>query len=873
MSKTDSRGARWVRAALQVNPYEYHGMNAPAEAYDDEAAYNTALLDECQVLDIEMVAVTDHWRVDSAAGLIADAAARGIVALPGFEANSSEGVHLLVIFETGTEFSAINAAIGACGVTPGCANGTTGLPFKEILAKMSALGALVIPAHVNVANSGMLTGRSGQPLVEMVMDANLHAIAVTPSASEGTDQRAIMSGTKPYDRQHPLAIVYSDDIMRPGQLGAEGATTWFKVTSRRAESLKLAVRTPETRVKVSSPSGTGRAVITSIGWTGGFLDGVTVPFSGDLTALIGGRGAGKSTVIESLRYALDLAPIGKKASTDHAQIVEKVLRSGTVIQVEIDTVSPTPRRFVIERVVPNPPIVKDMSGQATELKPADVLGAVEIFGQHELAELASSPGDVAQMLRRFAGSTERTEGHKATRQALADNRLAIEKAEAAREELRNELADIPRLEEQVKQYAETDVAKRLKDLQRLDRDEATFLEATNRVATAANEISTLTDPRLARDLQASYDLLGESPQIEFLEAVSEATNALAAVLEDLAQQAKAAIEVAGKAIADAKKDWDTHVNEQREGHAEVLRSLHADGLEPDKYLDTAKALDSLTAKQPKLAGYDKTITALQKARVKLLGELAGHERAETEQLHDAVRAANESTGGVVIVRPIAAVDRQEIIDVVTAATSGTRTQMVTAIKEAAFSPRALAGAIRGGVGALEEFNIRGAQAANLVAAGESLCRRLEELTVGHAVEVLLDVAVTSTTRELRKLDDLSKGQKATALLLLLLGASVVPLVIDQPEDDLDNRFVYDGVVANLRRLKGVRQVVASTHNANVPVLGDAELIVTLEGAGTRGQVAASGVGSLDDAAIRRMVEDILEGGAAAFNARQHLYGF
>ena len=126
---------------------------------------------------------------------------------------------------------------------------------------------------------------------------------------------------------------------------------------------------------------------------------------------------------------------------------------------------------------------------------------------------------------------------------------------------------------------------------------------------------------------------------------------------------------------------------------------------------------------------------------------------------------------------------------------------------------------------------------------------------------------------LRSLDQLSKGQRATALLLLLLSASDAPLIIDQPEDDLDNNFIYKGVVRHLRELKGKRQIIASTHNANVPVLGDAELIVVLENDGDHGRPSDSGVGSLDDRTIRSLAENILEGGPAAFNARQHLYGF
>jgi ABC-type cobalamin/Fe3+-siderophores transport system ATPase subunit len=104
--------------------------------------------------------------------------------------------------------------------------------------------------------------------------------------------------------------------------------------------------------------------------------------------------------------------------------------------------------------------------------------------------------------------------------------------------------------------------------------------------------------------------------------------------------------------------------------------------------------------------------------------------------------------------------------------------------------------------------------------GEPCFRELEELTVGQAVDVQLDVSANGGTRQYRSIDQLSKGQRATALLLLLLGASSAPLIIDQPEDDLDNRFVYEGIVTKWRELKGSRQIIASTHIANVPVLGD-----------------------------------------------------
>ncbi len=74
---------------------------------------------------------------------------------------------------------------------------------------------------------------------------------------------------------------------------------------------------------------------------------------------------------------------------------------------------------------------------------------------------------------------------------------------------------------------------------------------------------------------------------------------------------------------------------------------------------------------------------------------------------------------------------------------------------------------------------------------------------------------------------LLEGQRATALLPLILRSSSCPLIVDQPEDDLDNSFIFQVLVKNIIKLKTERQLVFVTHNANIPVLGDAEEIVVM----------------------------------------------
>lgn len=867
-------GARWIRAALQVNPFGYQGQNPPSGSFGSEADYNSALLDKCEQLGISLIAVTDHWCVDSALGLIDASSQRDIVALPGFEANSAEGVHLLVIFERGTEASAVNAAIGACGVEPGCQNGTTGSAFKEILDTMTDRGALVIPAHANVANRGMLMAVTGVPLVNMVTDPNLHAIAISPGQPEGTDQTAIEMGRAPYEREHPLAIVHADDIMNPAQLRNAGATSWFKVNQARLESIKLAVRTPQTRVALENPSAAPRTLLRRISWTGGFLDGVTIPISPDLTTLIGGRGTGKSTAIESLRYALGLEPIGESACRDHDSIIDQVVRSGTVVSVDVEVVSPTPQRFTIERTVNDPPLVRDAAGARTSFHPRDVTGLVEIFGQHELAELANDKTSVAKMVQRFAREDHGPDAERDSLLAeLKHNREELERVEQQRARLEEELADITRLQAQVDQYNATDVPTRLQDMKRLNQDESVLTEAAQRVTSVRSALRVVLDRQYAAVLESEFDAVAGSTQEALLREATDAVVALAERLDEASVAIGEALDAADSSISNAKSAWDEAVREQRDGHSEVLRRLHEEGLEPDRYLDATRALEALRAREPVRATLASELSTLGAKRSELLGDLRDLERRRTEELHEAVRAANESTGGVVIVKPIAAPDRSHIMAAIGRHLSGQRTQISAAVEGDGFSVQTLVEAVREGVDGLAALEIRGAQATNLVAAGEPLLRELEELSVGLAVEVQLDIGAGSGSRQYKTIDELSKGQRATALLMLLLGASTAPLVIDQPEDDLDNRFVYEGVVTKLRDLKGKRQIIASTHNANVPVLGDAELIVALDGDGRQGWPVEDGVGSLDDAPIRSHVENILEGGPAAFNARQHLYGF
>ena len=144
---------------------------------------------------------------------------------------------------------------------------------------------------------------------------------------------------------------------------------------------------------------------------------------------------------------------------------------------------------------------------------------------------------------------------------------------------------------------------------------------------------------------------------------------------------------------------------------------------------------------------------------------------------------------------------------------------------------------------------------------------MEVINIDDRVRIELNVS-TIASPYFKDAAELSRGQKCTALLPLLLARRDCPLIADQPEDNLDNHFIYETVVSAIRRVRNRRQLILVTHNANIPVLGEADLVVVMNSDGRVGYVEK--IGSVDD--CQGEIIDLLEGGREAFDRRSVRYG-
>ena len=122
----------------------------------------------------------------------------------------------------------------------------------------------------------------------------------------------------------------------------------------------------------------------------------------------------------------------------------------------------------------------------------------------------------------------------------------------------------------------------------------------------------------------------------------------------------------------------------------------------------------------------------------------------------------------------------------------------------------------------------------------------------------------------KDISELSLGQQQSIMLSILIQSeSCLPLIIDQPEDNLDSEFIFNSVVSNLRKCKERRQIIVVTHNSNIGVLGDAELVIPLVGSNDKSSI--SSLGSIDNSKTQEHCCEILEGGKRAFTTRKEIY--
>lgn len=885
-------GAEFHRCALQVNPHHYSGTYRGQASAGTAAEHASAIVRKAVDLGVSVLAVTDHNHVGGVPEFRAAADGKGVHVFPGFELASSEGVHVLCIYPPETEQGQLERYLGELGIrdtTPSSdlANQT----FVELIAKVHAQGGIAIAAHVT-NDGGLFRKLDGQPRIKAWRHPDLLAIQI-PGLVEDLPQdvRPIVQNKNPdskrahaADDDLAVAVVNAKDIASPADLDDKSATCSIKMSEVSIMGLRQAFLDPGSRISLNPKEGAGEpeehAELLAMAWTGGFLDGACVRFNPNLNVLVGGRGAGKSTVIESIRAVLGLDPIGEDARAAHQGIVRHVLKSGTKISLLVRVCRPAPREYLIERTIPNPSIVRDESGEVSNLTPDEVLHGVEVFGQHEISELTKSREKRTRLLDRFverddAGPRRRTD----LLRDLEKNRRGLLDARAELEQIDERLASLPGLEETMKRFREAGLEEKLKEKSLLVREERLLASIPERLAPFRECAE-----GLARELPidrafVSAKALADLPGKEILGRLDEVLTDLERDLQGVAQGLDEALRKADAGIENVRSEWSSRKQGVEDAYQKILRELQKRSVDGEEFIRLQRQIEELRPLRERRPIAERAEKEHADRRRNLLAAWEDFKAEEFRRLDRAARVVNRKLRDRVEVKVAAAGEREPLFRLLQSTVGGQLAATIERLQNVNdLSLVAFAAACRAGTEELQaKYGLTPAQSRNIAEAGDDVFMQIEELALPATTSIRLNTAPAHEPPTWQALEDLSTGQKATAVLLLLLLESEAPLIVDQPEDDLDNRFITEGVVPRMREEKQRRQFLFSTHNANIPVLGDAELILGLsakgEAEGGHAKIAPEHMGSIDSQAVRELVEEILEGGKEAFERRRQKYGF
>lgn len=374
--------------------------------------------------------------------------------------------------------------------------------------------------------------------------------------------------------------------------------------------------------------------------------------------------------------------------------------------------------------------------------------------------------------------------------------------------------------------------------------------------------------------------LGGLPNARTLAQIGPIFEDLSSRITTAAKEIAAGIAAAEVSIRELRTRWQEGRKRIDEAYEKILRELQKERIDGQEFISLRRSIEELRPLQERERVLMSDLEALNAERRALLVEW---EDVKADHFRGLSKAAATVTGRLqnrVRVSVTNAGSLEPLEELLRTSIGGNLKATLERFASSDRSVAEIAAVCREGTERLvERYGLSVPSAERLARSGPELAMKIEELDLPPTTGIELNTAAVGSAATWQNLDDVSAGQKATAVLLLLLLDSDRngPLIVDQPEDDLDNRFVSDGIVPIIRTEKTHRQFLLTTHNANIPVLGDAELIVGLStivrDGNLTGVIPLDHAASIDAKPVRQLVEDVLEGGKAAFETRRLKYNF
>ena len=600
-------------------------------------------------------------------------------------------------------------------------------------------------------------------------------------------------------------------------------------------------------------------------------------FADGLNCLIGGRGAGKTTALEFLRFGLGLMPDPKTSLQRHRAIDALVKANLGNGRLNIELRTKTDMRYTAGRAHNESVQVINEAGTAVPISlDRDQIFGADVFSQNEIEQMASSPAAQLELLDRFQGQ----------------DAVAIERdLEQLERQLEQSSIDLHRLDEEIDDFRGKAselgaLEEKLKGLAEVGGPDAERINAAHEAKSAraredkVPELLIASLQRVAREIGASEAAFLATLEAQLDGAVRQGANR--EVFQPLEADLQTFVQVLASAVASITQAARA-AEDRTKRHGAVLAERHA--LQEAEYraiISESEEQGGRAAERVALQAAIATARSAaqeQQAKEKLrqgLGTTRSDWMKRVSELRDQRYSVRKSVAErltqqfpSIRVTVSQAAELQQYSDLIAEALKGAgmKQGMMADRLSQVLLPVELAQLVakRDYTTVMERTGYDKDRARKIVdtlrASGAAYAIETVDLEDRPCIELLDGDNYKDSTH-------LSTGQRCTTILPILLVQSERPLVIDQPEDNLDNAFVYDTIVKALRAVKGSRQVIFVTHNPNILVLGDAERVFVFASDGQHATLRQ--VGTVDE--CKDDIEKILEGGREAFLQRKARYG-
>lgn len=821
--------------------------------------------------EVGLGVITNHNKFDPGEFIALRKAARreGIGLLPGVELSVNDGqagVHTLVVFaddwfinpqRTNHIQSFLTATFaGVDNFENENARSTENITQTIQRLDRYERDYFIVFAHVEAHNGlwgGLSPGRIGELFENDLVRRRVSGFQKVTTH----DLRVKIQGV--LGERYP-AEVQGCDAKVLEHIGARKVASYLKLGDYSFDAVRFALQDYPHRVSREKPSLT-HSHISQIAFEGaGSLGGTVVKLSPELNTLIGIRGSGKSSILEGIRYALDI-PFGEKASDrDYKEnLVSNLLKSGG--KITVDAVCRHGQTYQITRILgQEPQVIFDGQPRHGVAIRETVLHKPVYFGQKDLSNTGA--GFEHDLIEKLVGERLAAVRNKIRQQeeVVLDRLREYRRLKTSGETLTEWQAKEKDAQFRLHFYALHGMEEKLERQTTFGRDERYISNTTSQATRVLNTLrdgirETLDELKQEQKHESAHNQADIDDYRGGYDRFTAHLGSLNTIV-DGARQLLAGLEVKQQAFQDKKQALTEEFAEIERGLAEELRLAGVEKADPADFLKLKAGLEDAKQKIAELTRAEASQALQEKSLEEALSKLYQLWVEEYGEI-EAMLAAISQAGSPLKIVPAFASDKKAMQGVLKEACTGSRLRETT-YQTVADNFRDFG----------ELWLNRDKLPGIINNSAETFSAYLEQ-----QIESLIVWQIPNTYAiEFRgkPLEQHSLGQRASALMLFVLNQQDNDVVIiDQPEDDLDNQTIYDDVIKIIRAMKPRTQFIFATHNANIPVLGDAENVCACEY--SDGKIQAAG-GGVDAPLVQQHIISVMEGGREAFERRREVYG-